>query len=120
MIPNKHVVGEILKNSFANKIIEASVGISYSDEPARAIAAINTILATTPQVCKEPPPLVGIEEFADSAITIAYRCWVPTKEYFQTRYQINSAIHQAFLDQQISIPFPQRDVHLIKGQETTS
>jgi small conductance mechanosensitive channel len=113
MIPNKHIVGEILKNSFANKIIEASVGISYNDDPARAISAIEKILAAAPQVCKDPAPLVGIDEFADSAITIAYRCWVPTKEYFQVRYQINTAIHQAFQEQQINIPFPQRDVHLI-------
>lgn len=117
MIPNKHVVGEILTNSFANKIIESSVGISYNDDPARAIAEINRILAAIPQVCTEPAPLVGIDEFADSAITIAYRCWVPTKEYFQTRYQINSAIHQTFADSQISIPFPQRDVHLIDSSE---
>jgi small conductance mechanosensitive channel len=55
---------------------------------------------------------VGIDEFADSAITIAYRCWVPTKEYFQTRYKINNAIHQAFQDSGIIIPYPQRDVHL--------
>ncbi|MEN8258902.1 MAG: mechanosensitive ion channel family protein [Thermodesulfobacteriota bacterium] len=117
MIPNKHIVGEILKNSFANTIIEASVGISYSDDPARAIAAIEKILAASPQVCTTPGPLVGIDEFADSAITIAYRCWVPTKEYFQSRYRINAAIHQAFQDIQISIPFPQRDVHLVNSQE---
>ncbi len=117
IIPNKHIVGEILKNSFANKIIEASVGISYSDDPSRAIAEITRILAATPQVCQEPAPLVGIEEFADSAITIAYRCWVPTKEYFQTCYAINAAIHQAFQDNQISIPFPQRDVHLVTSSE---
>jgi small conductance mechanosensitive channel len=113
MIPNKHIVGEILKNSFTNKIIESSVGISYSDDPNRAIGEISKILAAIPQVSKEPAPLVGIEEFADSAIIIAYRCWVPTKEYFQSRYQINGAIHQVFQERGISIPFPQRDVHLI-------
>lgn len=120
MIPNKHIVGEILTNSFANKIIEASVGIAYSDDPGRAIAAVTGILANTPLVSKEPPPQVGIDEFADSAIVIAYRCWVPTKEYFQARYQINTAIHQAFQDNRITIPYPQRDIHLIPPQETTT
>ncbi|PLX51362.1 MAG: mechanosensitive ion channel protein MscS [Desulfobulbaceae bacterium] len=117
LIPNKHIVGEILKNSFANKIIEAAVGISYGDDPAPAISAIKTILADHPHVCDDPAPQVGIAEFADSAITIAYRCWVPTKEYFQIRYQINGAIHQAFQEKGITIPFPQRDIHLIKENQ---
>lgn len=117
MIPNKHIVGEILKNSFANKIIEGEVGISYDSEPATAIALIEEVLAGTEGVCTDPAFLVGIDEFADSAITIAFRCWVPTKQYFPLRYQINAAIHQVFRDKGITIPFPQRDVHLISGTE---
>lgn len=119
MIPNRHIVGEIIKNSFANKIIEGSVGISYADEPDRAVAVIEKILVGMPQVSTEPPPLVGIEEFADSAITIGYRCWVPTKQYFHSLYQVNGAIHQAFKAAGITIPFPQRDVHLIANKDVT-
>ena len=39
-IPNKHIVGEILHNSFANKIVEATVGISYQDDPEKAAAIV--------------------------------------------------------------------------------
>lgn len=113
-IPNKHIVGEILLNSFGNRIIETSVGIAYSDDPQKAITIIRQILANNPAVTLEPSPQIGIEEFADSAISIGIRCWVPTKQYFQIKYQINLALHQALMEGNITIPFPQQDVYLHK------
>lgn len=112
-IPNKHIVGEILINSFENRIIETTVGISYGDDPERAIATLQQVLATFTEVCREPAPQVGIEAFADSSINIGLRCWVPTKQYYQTLYRVNLAIHKALAEAGITIPFPQRDVHLI-------
>ncbi len=112
-IPNKHIVGEILHNSFANKIVETSVGISYSDDPKKAVRVVEEVLKASVNVIQEPPPLVGVAEFADSAINIGMRYWVPTKKYFQISYRMNLAIHSALEEAGISIPFPQRDVHLI-------
>ncbi len=112
-IPNKHVVGEIIHNSFANRVVEASVGISYGDDPAQAIRVIEAALAGIGEISREPAPLVGIESFADSAIAIGMRYWVPTKKYFQTIYRANLAVHQSLAAAKITIPFPQHDVHLV-------
>ena len=112
-IPNKHIVGEILLNSFANKIVETTVGISYDDDPDQAISVLNDVLADIPEISSEPPPQIGIAEFADSAINIGLRYWVPTKKYFQVQYQVNQTIHRALTKAGIHIPFPQRDVHLV-------
>ncbi len=112
IIPNKHVIGEIIHNSFANKIVEGQVGISYSDDPEKAISIINQILAETDEVAKDPHPRVGIAEFGDSSINIGLRYWIPTRKYFQIMYRINSAVFKAFGEQNITIPFPQRDVHV--------
>jgi len=120
-IPNKHIVGEILHNSFANKVVETSVGISYDDDPGQAIRAIAAALATVEDISHDPPPQVGIEAFGDSAISIGLRYWVPTKKYFQTFYRANLAVHQALAKAQINIPYPQHDVHLIPaGQKKAS
>lgn len=112
-IPNKHIVGEILVNSFANKIVETSVGISYDDDPERAIAVLKQVLEQFEDVCRDPAPQVGIEAFADSSINIGLRYWVPTKKYYNQMYQVNLAIHKALAEAGISIPYPQRDVHLV-------
>lgn len=111
-IPNKHIVGEILVNSFADKIVETSVGISYGDDPGKAIEVIKETLQQFPQISSEHPPQVGIQEFADSAINIGLRYWVPTREYFQTIYKVNLSVFEALAAAGITIPFPQRDVHI--------
>jgi len=115
-IPNKLIVGEILRNSFANKIIETSVGISYDDNPKQAIEVLQQVLGQFSEICKDPAPQVGIEAFADSSINIGLRYWVPTKQYFNILYRVNLAIHQALAEANITIPFPQQDIH-IKGRE---
>lgn len=113
-IPNKHIVGEILLNSFENKVVETTVGIAYTDDPAQAIAVIRKVLAQIDGVCQEPAPQVGLENFGASSLDIGLRYWVPTKQYFQIRYQVNLAIHRSLIDAGITIPFPQRDIHIHK------
>jgi small conductance mechanosensitive channel len=113
-IPNKHIVGEILTNSFENRIIEASIGIAYGDDPERAVEVLQQVLAEFEEVRKDPMPQVGIEAFADSSINIGMRYWVPTKQYYQTLYKVNLAVHKALAEAGINIPFPQQDVRLIQ------
>lgn len=117
-IPNKHIVGEIQVNSFANKIVESTVGISYEDNPEKAIEVIKTALGKIDDICSDPPPQIGIEAFGESSIDLGVRYWVPTDKYFQTLYRGNMAVHKALESTGITIPFPQRDVHL--KQKTTA
>lgn len=112
-IPNKLIVGEVLQNSFANKVVETVVGISYENDPETAIRIVGQVLAGNSEVCQEPVPQIGIEEFADSSINIGMRYWVPTKKYFQTMYQVNNSLHKALLAGGINIPFPQREVRIV-------
>ena len=116
-IPNKHIIGEILFNSFNNRIVEATVGISYQDDPEKAIAVLRGALSAIDDICSEPPPQIGIEAFGESSIDLGMRYWVPTKKYFQTLYRANLAVHKALKEAQITIPFPQRDVNLIKLED---
>jgi small conductance mechanosensitive channel len=112
-IPSRHIVGEVLHNSGPNKIVEAVVGISYSDNPERAAAVIRKALSTFADVATTPPAQVGIQAFADSSVYIGYRYWVTTAKYFQTLYAVNLAVFQALKEAGISIPFPQREVRIL-------
>lgn len=93
IIPNKHVVGEIHRNSYANRLVEGSVAIDVDADPARAVDCIRKLLADSEDVRSEPAPLVGIEAFGDSAITIGYRYWVPTNEFHELTYRTNDAVY---------------------------
>jgi small conductance mechanosensitive channel len=114
-IPNKHIIGEILLNSYNNRIVEGTVGISYDDDPQKAVQVIQQALSAVDDICSEPPPQVGIEAFGDSSINLGVRYWVPTKKYFQTLYLGNMAIHRSLGEAGLTIPFPLRDVHSTRG-----
>jgi small conductance mechanosensitive channel len=116
MIPNKHVVGEIIHNSFANKLVETSIGISYQSSPDAAVAAIDAALRKLEFVSSSPEPQIGIDGFADSAMRIGVRYWVPTGRYHTCMYQANPAIHAAVLAAGIIIPYPQLDLHVQEGK----
>lgn len=117
-IPNKHIIGEILHNSFANTLVDSTIGISYDSDPEQAIAVIRQCLAEMNPVCQEPAPQVGIDNFGDSSIDIGVRYWVPTDTYFNNKYQANLKIFKALQDANISIPFPQREVRLLNQESS--
>lgn len=114
-IPNKHITGEIIHNSEEWKIVEEVVGISYESNPEDAIGIVKKSLDQFEEISKDPPPQVGIQEFGDSSINIGYRCWVPTKKYFQTLYKLNLAVYKQLIEKGVEIPFPQRDVRIVSG-----
>jgi small conductance mechanosensitive channel len=112
-IPNKSIVGEIIHNSFKHKIVENMVGISYDCDPEKAIQVLQEVISGFKEVSQTPKPQVGLQEFGDSSINIGCRYWIPTTKYFQTLCSINLAIHKALAAANITMPYPQRDVHII-------
>jgi small conductance mechanosensitive channel len=111
-VPNKHIVGEIQTNSKGVRIVEAVVGIAYGSNLDAALGAVQRAVASVPEVAAEPAPQIGIDSFGDSSIHISYRYWVPSRSYHALRFRVNRAVHDAIVQAGVSIPFPQRVVHL--------
>jgi small conductance mechanosensitive channel len=116
MVPNRHIVGEVVRNSFAYRAADTVVGISYGDDSERAIEAVRGALARVSGVATDPAAQVGIQAFADSSINIGVRYWAPTRQYRQVCHAVNLAIYQAVKAAGLTIPFSQRDVHLVSQQ----
>ncbi|MBL0689274.1 MAG: mechanosensitive ion channel family protein [Pseudoalteromonas sp.] len=114
-IPNKHIVGEILHNSFNYSLVKGEIDIAYSASSDTAINLIENVLANHELVAKQPNAQIGIERFADSGVTISYRYWVPTTKIIETKLAINGGVYKAINDANIEIPFPQRIVTLNKN-----
>lgn len=113
VIPNKQIAGEIHTNSFENRVVEAQVGVAYTDDPERAIAVIRNALAGVDGVTSEPLPQVGIAGFGDSSVDVDYRFWVPTRRYFETKHAANLAVFKALGANGLNIPFPQRELRML-------
>lgn len=112
-IPNKHIVGEVLHNSFEYMLVESTIGISYDDDPEQAVKILAVVLASIDVVATEPAAQIGIEAFGDSSINLGVRFWVPTKNYYEVKYTANLKMFQALKQDGITIPFPQREVRLL-------
>ena len=109
-IPNKHIVGEVLHNSFNNSLVMGEIGIAYSADSDKAINVIKNILSSHDKVANNPHAKIGIERFDDSAVIISYRYWAPTTELIDTKLDINQQIYAQIKAADIEIPFPQRVV----------
>ena len=116
-IPNRHIVGEILHNSFANTLVSGEVGIAYTDEPERAISCLKQVILTSGLIDNGRAPQIGIDHFGDSRINLGFRCWVPTVSYYQNKYALNQLVFETLKREGFTIPFPQREISIVGSAE---
>ncbi len=113
IIPNKHIIGEIHRNSQASRIVEGQVGVAYDSDPEQVIAIIERCLVGLEGVTTDARPQVGINSFGDSSIIMDYRVWVATDRYFETLHRCNLQVFNALKDNGVTIPFPQRELRML-------
>lgn len=113
IIPNKHIIGEIIQNFSTARKLDLVIGVAYETDMDKALKVVTEIIKKDKRVIKEP--VIGINEFADSSVNINARLWCKQDNYWDVLHDLNKAIFDAFAKENIVIPFPQRDVHIIKG-----
>lgn len=115
-MPNSRVWGNEIQNlsKFETRRVDLEFGIGYGDNMDKAMDIIRDILSNDERVLKEPEPLIAISELGDSSVSIRVRPWAATKDVWPLRYDITKKVKEEFDAKGISIPFPQRDVHLFK------
>ncbi|MEX0646392.1 MAG: mechanosensitive ion channel domain-containing protein [Balneolaceae bacterium] len=113
-MPNSRVWGNEIKNlsRFSTRRVEMEFGIGYGDNMDKAMKLIKEILDEDERVLKEPEPLIVINRLGDSSVDIRVWPWALTKDVWPLRYDITKKVKERFDANGISIPFPQRDVHL--------
>ncbi len=94
--------------------LDIVVGISYGDDIDKALAALLDLMTSDERANAEPEPQVTVKELADSSVNLNLRCWAAPGDYWGLLFDLNKAIKQRLDAEGITIPFPQRDVHLHK------
>ncbi len=97
--------------------LDIVVGISYDDDIDKALAVLLELLTSDARVNAEPAPQVLVKELADSSVNLDLRCWVDAGDYWGLLFDLNKAVKQRLDAEGISIPFPQRDVHLFEEKK---
>jgi small conductance mechanosensitive channel len=116
VIPNGILSNGCLKNIFseATRRVDMTFGISYEDDLLKAKEIIKEVLMADEHVLKDPAPDIFISAHADSSVNILVRPWCASEHYWDVYFGTIENIKLAFDREGITIPFPQRDVH-IKG-----
>ena len=113
VIPNRRIVGEILHNYGTIRQLQLKVGVAYGVNLDEVLVVAKEIVAASPSVLKEPAPLIGISELADSSVTLSIQPWVAVADMVNARAELYKAIVERFRASKIDIPFPLREVRLL-------
>ena len=112
--PMYQKIGSMIINYSARETrrIDMVFGIGYDDDIAKARQLINDIMKDDERILADPAPVTLLGELGDSSVNFNVRPWVKTGDYWQVRGDMLEKVKLAFDANGISIPYPQRDVHL--------
>ncbi len=116
-VPNSAVYGAVIKNYSANdeRRNDLVVGISYSDDIGKALAAIQQVLDADGRVLRDPAPVIAVGELGESSVKLVVQPWCRKEDYGPLRLDLIRALKEGVEAAGCHIPFPQRDVHLIRA-----
>lgn len=114
IIPNGAVMGGPIENLTANpeRRLDLTFGIGYGADIDRARAVLQEVVSAHPNVLVDKGIDIWVKNLGDSSVDFAVRAWTATADYWPTHFQLHEQVKKAFDANGISIPFPQRDVHL--------
>jgi len=115
-MPNGRIWGNEIKNfsRAERRRIDLTIGVGYGDDLDHALAALQAVVAAEPRVLADPEPLIKVTALGDSSVDLLVRVWTLPADFLATQMDLTKAIKQRLDAEGLTIPFPQRDVHLIR------
>jgi small conductance mechanosensitive channel len=114
IVPNSQITGGIITNYSAHETrrVDFTFGIGYADDIDKAKSIIEEVLTGDERVLEDPAPQIVVAELADSSVNIVARPWAKAADYWGLKFDVTETVKKRFDAEGISIPFPQRDVHV--------
>ena len=116
IVPNSKIMGDNIINYSAkdSRRLDLIFGVSYADDIAKVKKVLERVVAEDPRVLKEPAAQILVGELADSSVNFIMRVWIKSSDYWPFKFETTEKVKITFDKEGISIPFPQRDVHLFQ------
>ncbi len=117
VVPNSNITSGPITNFSAHdtRRIDLIIGVGYDDDLKVTEQAIREVIGAESRVLKEPAPIVAVESLGDSSVNFVVRPWVKTSDYWPIRWALIQAIKEKLDAVGVTIPYPQRDVHLYQS-----
>lgn len=114
IVPNNEIWGQVITNITANKTrrVDLTFGVGYSDDLDTAERIIREVVEQHELVLADPAPVIKVHELGDSSVNFICRPWCKTGDYWAVYWDVIRSVKARFDAEGISIPFPQRDVHV--------
>ena len=114
IIPNGAVAGGSMTNfsTEARRRVDMVFGIGYGDDILKTKNTLKALIDKDQRILKDPEPVVVLSELGDSSVNFTVRVWVNSADYWGVYFDMQENVKLTFDKEGISIPFPQRDVHL--------
>ncbi len=116
--PNSGLWNSVITNYSRNPLrrIDLVVGVGYDDDLKGASMEMEDLMNSDGRILKDPEPQVFVTELADNSVNMTLRCWVDTSDYWGTLTDLTRDAKLRLDDKGYSIPYPQRDIHIISGE----
>ncbi len=120
IVPNNKIWGDVIRNVNASSTrrVDLTFGISYDDDIAAAEALLNEIIEAHELVLQDPAPTIKLHTLGESSVDFIVRPWVQTQDYWAVYWDVTRTVKQRFDEAGITIPYPQRDMHIFNVSET--
>ena len=118
IIPNGGLSTGMMKNfsKEATRRVDWEFGIAYGDDYTKAKKVIARLLDADSRVLKDPAYFIALTSLGASSVNIVVRAWVNSGDYWGVYFDINEKVYKTFAEEDLNIPFPQMDVHVISKQ----
>jgi len=114
IVPNAKLTADNIINYSAleTRRVDMKFGVSYSDDIPRVKQLLHRIISEDPRILKDPAPTIAVAELADSSVNFVVRVWVKVPDYWDVCFDTTEKVKLTFDREGVTIPFPQRDVHV--------
>ncbi|GJL54060.1 MAG: mechanosensitive ion channel protein [Nitrospirales bacterium] len=118
LAPNSQVWGAVVKNySFHDtRRVDFVLGMDYGDDIDKAIETVHSVAKADDRIFKDPAPMAVVGNLGESSVDLTIRVWCKAADYWAVKFDTTKALKQRFDAEGLSIPFPQRTIHMVKAE----
>ncbi|ARD45707.1 mechanosensitive ion channel domain-containing protein [Colwellia sp. PAMC 21821] len=118
VIPNGSLSNATLVNVsiYEKRRCDMTFGIHYDDDIDKAKAILQRLFEEDERSLKEPAPRICVGSLGDNSVNLMFRPWVATDDLWPYYWDMQEKVKKAYDNEGITIPYPQRDVHVYKSE----
>ena len=117
LVPNSQVWGTVVKNysHHTTRRVDLVMSIDYADDIDKAQSVVESVVKADARVLADPAAMVVVGNLGESAVDLTIRVWCQAGDYWPLKFDLTKRLKQQFDAEKLTIPFPQRTIHMVKA-----